>query len=153
MKEDPVVMVPVPQSLLPEVYELLARCTARRYSDPRVVAPHMVAERIAQAPQTLSREFSPAELGLLKRRLESSNPARILLDLCASKAGARVDFKDVVSASLLEERQVRGQLGALTKHLNKLFNDRRWPVEVISGAQGQTTYIMSEDTSRIWREL
>jgi hypothetical protein len=113
----------------------------------------MLAERMTQGAETLSREFSPAELGLLKRRMEPDNAARILLELCANKPGERVDFKEVVSKARLEERQVRGQLGALTKHLNKLFNDRRWPVEVISAANGQTTYIMSEDTSRFWREL
>jgi hypothetical protein len=113
----------------------------------------MLAERMTQGAETLSREFSPAELGLLKRRMEPDNAARILLELCDNKPGERVDFKEVVSKARLEERQVRGQLGALTKHLNKLFNDRRWPVEVISAANGQTTYIMSEDTSRIWREL
>lgn len=110
-------------------------------------------DRIDPVQQTLSREFSPAELGLLKRRLDSTNPARILLDICAERPEEKVDFKEVVSRATLESKQVRGQLGALTKHLNKLFNDRRWPVEVISGPQGQTTYIMSEDTSRIWREL
>jgi hypothetical protein len=99
------------------------------------------------------RRFTPAELGLLKRTLEPSSLARILLDMCAQAPDEPIAFETVVAEAGLRSEQARGQIGSFTKILKKLFHTPEWPLLVHYGTQGQATYIMPEGMARIWRDL
>lgn len=162
MAEEATVLVPVPVRLLGEVYELLGRRMAEskelKFSgvfEQRLVASESVkryGEEVRDAV-VAQRSFSASELGLLKRTLEPTSLARTLLDMCSNAPGEPVSFESVVSEAGLRPEQARGQIGAFTKNLKKLFHTPEWPVLVHYGTQGQATYIMPEGMARIWREL
>ena len=161
MDEETTVSVPVPTWLLPEVYELLGR----RMSEGRTrhLSEPMHAPRVSEASRPYlgqehgemlgQRRFTGAELGLLKRALDPRSLPRTMLDMCAELPGEPISFDQVVARAGLESAQAKGQLGAFTKILKKLFRNPQWPVVVHFGSQGQATYIMPEGMARIWREI
>lgn len=159
MEQDSTVLVPVPTWLLPEVYQFLAERMARgpeAAGGHRLAEPTHVYESRRLSPPSESggrRNFSAAELGLLKRTLEPRSAARVMLDLCAESPDTPLAYETLVAASLGDNHQVRGQLGALTKILKKLFGSDEWPVTIHYGNQGQATYIMTEATARLWKTL
>jgi len=151
-EETPIVMVPVPVHLLGEVYALLARHmkpAVNLFESRSVRFEATTQEDIGQ------RRFSAGELGLLKRSLDLRSGARTMLDLCASRPGDLVTFDEVVSVSGLEPNQVRGQMGAMTKLLKKLFNQPEWPVNYHWGVRGvqQASYEMPAEVARVWNDL
>jgi hypothetical protein len=148
--EDQIVMVPVPVHLLGQVYALLARKMEAPQSLFEVQAHYrLTPEEIGQ------RRFSAGELGLLKRSLDLRSGARTMLDLCASRPGELITFDEVVTASGLGPTQVRGQMGAMTKLLKKLFHQPEWPVITHWGVRGvqQASYEMHADVARMWNDL
>lgn len=158
MLDESTVLVPVPRWLLREVYDLLARRMQEGHTPDRLqpsapVMPMMLAEATYDETNLAQRNFSAAELGLLKRSLPEGNIGRTLIDMCANVPGQAIAFDDVVARAGVEPRQARGQLGALTKVLKKLFRTPEWPVHVNIGSQGQATYIMPEGMARNWRNL
>lgn len=157
-----IVMVPVPRSLLPDVYAVLARGTrVRRYSEMSVEEPATLFEsrapyaRSSTPGRSDSRRFSAGELGLLKRHLDPDGGARKLLDLCASRPGQMIRFDEVARETNFDPSLLKGQIGGLTKLLKKLFHDPAWPIHYTWGAQGlqQASYEMSDETAQMWLSI
>jgi hypothetical protein len=150
-KTSEIVLVPVPVHLLPSIYAVLAEGTRQQNPDPNPSAPFEPFGGVVQ-----TRKFDADELAQLKRSLKPDGGARAMLDLCASKPDQWVGYDQVVSASGIAARQLRGQLGAFTKMVKKLFNGRaEWPVQfqwAIGGSQ-QAYYVMTPTIAAIWNDL
>jgi hypothetical protein len=73
----------------------------------------------------------------LRPALKSAG-ALTMLSLAAAHPAEWVSFQDVVQASGRNEKQVRADLGALTKAVKRIFdvsrNQTKWPAEAISSS-------------------
>ncbi len=84
--------------------------------------------------------------------------ALTMLDLAASRPNELVSFADVVQASGRGEKQVRADLGALTKAIKRGFDVSReeanWPVEFrwAAGGEEQAYYIMRPEIAQAWKQ-
>ncbi|MEX1100873.1 MAG: hypothetical protein WD739_11600 [Actinomycetota bacterium] len=86
------------------------------------------------------------------RRPVSAYPAAVaLLDLAAENADQVVKFPGVVERAGIDERQVRSDLGAMTKLTNKLFGRGTWPLRAWqAGGDGVMSYTMPRAIADWW---
>jgi hypothetical protein len=85
---------------------------------------------------------------------ELRNPTALAaLDLCSARPGEWVPFEDIIVASGRNPAQARGDTGALTLQIRKLFKRNSWPYEAMWAAGGtqQIYYRMTEDQAEMWR--
>jgi hypothetical protein len=84
--------------------------------------------------------------------------ALALLDLTAAHPNENLSFEDIVTESKQSKKQVRADLGALTKVIKRLFGvsreDANWPVKVRKAARGEqhTSYMMRPEVALAWKE-
>lgn len=87
-----------------------------------------------------------------RREIHPYNGAVELLQFAAENAGTEVNFRDFLSQSSLTDRQVRSELGAISKVARKLFGKKVWPVRTRQGSDGVMRYFMPEAIAEWWLE-
>jgi len=138
-----IVMVPVPADRLQEVYGLLA------------AKPATLGTVTGELEVRFTTDYSASEIALLKEHLRPDGAARKMLDLCAASPDQLVGFDEVAMASECTENVARGQFGALTKVIKRLFDGKKsWPVTtqfMFTENGAQAYYRMSPAHADAWR--
>lgn len=73
-----------------------------------------------------------------------------LLQFAAENAGVEVNYRAFLQNSSLTDRQVRSELGAMSKVARRLFGKKVWPVRTRQGSDGVTHYFMPEGIAEWW---
>ena len=73
-----------------------------------------------------------------------------LLSYAADHAGQEVNYRDFIAQSSWTDRQVRSELGAVSKVARKLFGKKVWPVRTRQGSDGVMRYVMPEGIAEWW---
>ena len=80
-------------------------------------------------------------------------PAAVgLLQYAADHAGREVSYRDFIAQSSWTDRQVRSELGAVSKVARKLFGKKAWPVRTRQGSDGVMRYFMPEGIAEWWAQ-
>jgi len=85
-----------------------------------------------------------------RREISPYDGAVELLRYAADNAGTEVNFREFLSQSALTDRQVRSELGAISKVARKLFGRKSWPVRTRQGSDGVMRYFMPESIAEWW---
>jgi hypothetical protein len=149
---DELVMVPVPKRHLQVVFAALASAMAN--------PPSPGAPQVDDASQTVTvggarpiGRWTEPKIRALEAELnhEGFPGARRLFAMCAERSPRAVTFADAAQSSGLEDKQLRGELGALTKVAKRLFHgDLSWPVAVRYGEAGEAFYSMDPAIAGWW---
>ncbi|MGW1092169.1 hypothetical protein ACWD4L_39450 [Streptomyces sp. NPDC002596] len=138
------VYVPVPRRFVAEVQAYVVRLASTGAEEP--AGP----EATRQWTVELLRQFAQTQLSSTQR-------VSRLLDELAEQPGKHVSTTHLVELLDIDRMQLRGALSALTRHLNKHFDSRHWPmtwVEQLSPSAEYKTeffYTVNEDTARMWK--
>jgi hypothetical protein len=135
-----VVLVPVPREHLGAVYATLAAAMAGDDQAP-------AAEEVLVDDRNGS--WTEAMVHRLRANLEYPG-ARALLSLCSERAPEEVTLQDVVEETGIEDKQIRAELGAMTKLCKRLFQRRTWPISVRWTAGGYANYSMKPELAAWW---
>jgi hypothetical protein len=157
-----IVNVPVPRKHLRTVYSALA--TAMAADDAATaVAPAAVREPPEGRPpwEMLDKPegeavyvqdqgwWTPDMIRRLHERLTYPG-VRALITMMAEQAPRELTLAEVEAATTTKVVQLRAELGALTKLVKKVFNERLWPFTVRWGSGGVANYWMDETIARWW---
>ena len=150
MAED-VVMVPVPKQHLGAVYAVLSRAMA---GETGTDADAVTVRGDGAEAMTYRGEGQWTRAKIVRLEAEVSHPGtRTLLTMAAERAPRQVGFSEAAQRAHLEDKQLRGELGALTKIVKRIFNgERSWPVSVRYGDQGEACYSMDPEIASWWLE-
>jgi hypothetical protein len=148
---DEIVMVPVPRSALPAVYATLSRSM----NSPGSSDAGPIGDGTAVSVKGTRSEGRWTEMKL--QRVEGilsprKFPAtRALFTMAAERAPRTVTFGEAADRAGVEVKRFRGELGALTKVIKRLFDgETSWPVSVHYGDQGEASYSMDPQISEWW---
>ena len=140
-------MVPVPKSQLGAVYEALAR-SMRDGAPPSQKAGAGTEDTVEVKGQG---SWTKAMVAILEADLEY--PAtRALFDMAAERAPRPVSFTEAAGKAGVEVKQLRAELGALSKITKRLFGTKTWPVSVKYGDAGDASYSMDQRLAKWWSE-
>jgi hypothetical protein len=140
---DEIVMVPVPRSALMRVYAALAEPAGQRAVSGVVAGGEPV--QVKGQGEWTAEMVNQLEAELI------SHGTRTLLTLAARRAPRPVTFAEAAVAARVDENQLRGELGALTKVVKRLFNgSRTWPMSVRYGDKGEASYTMDPRVADWW---
>lgn len=150
---DEIVMVPVPRRHLPAVYAALG-ISMNPLGEPGSGVPagdgvEVVVVRGARK----SGRWTEAMVRALEAELDYDRSAstRTLLMMAAERAPRQVNFSEVARAAGVEDNKLRGELGALTKAIGRLFEgETSWPVAVRYTDAGETFYSMEPRLAEWW---
>ena len=95
-------------------------------------------------------DWTKAELERFKAEVKPYKGAMGMLQLTARRAGQEVRYPEVVTDAGVPERQVRSDLGAMTKITTIMFGSRRWPVRNWQASDGIMTYVMPDEIAKWW---
>lgn len=143
------VYVPVPSHLVDQVQAYVVQLSG-------AVSPEAPPGQGAGTPAgrwtvALLRKFAQTQLS------STQNVSR-LLDVLADQPGEYVSTTQLVGDLSIDRTQLRGALSALTRHLNKHFDGRGWPmrwIEQLSPSPQFKTeffYTMDDDTAQKWKD-
>lgn len=85
-----------------------------------------------------------------RREIAPYPSAVALLQFVAENTGTEVNFRDFLQQSAWTDRQVRSELGAISKVARKLFGNKVWPVRTRQGSDGVMRYFMPEGIAEWW---
>ncbi len=151
-EEDEVVMVPVPKRHLQVVFAALASAMAKpNASDvPRV---DDASEAVKVGGARPAGRWSELKVQALEAELNPKTfpGARTLFTMCAERSPRPVTFADASRRAGLGDKQLRGELGALTKVAKRVFHgDLSWPIAVRYGDAGEAHYSMDPIIATWW---
>jgi hypothetical protein len=142
-ENEEIIMVPVPRSALRRVYEAIASPAEQAAKSGALipVAPVLTGSQSEWTADLISR--LDAEL--------TYPGVRVLLTLAAERAPRPITFAEAAAAAGVQETQLRGQLGALTKIVKRLLGgSRTWPLAVRFGDNGEAIYTMDRQVAEWW---
>lgn len=96
---------------------------------------------------------SPWTAADIQQLAPTLHPAvRLLVNLCAARAGEWVGFSEVVAQSGLTRPQLRGALAGLTMTVKHRFARQNWPfdAEWAGGGEGEMYYRIAPDMAPYW---
>jgi hypothetical protein len=141
-----VVLVPVPVSKLGVVYEALARSMGGSATTGTPVSQVGASDAVTvqgQGPWTEAMvERLEADLGY--------KATRTLFTMAAERAPRSVSFTEAVIEAGEEAKQLRAELGALSKITKRLFGVKTWPFAVKYGDMGEASYSMEPEVAKWW---
>ncbi|MEX0754705.1 MAG: hypothetical protein WD556_06240 [Actinomycetota bacterium] len=106
------------------------------------------AETVAVANQG---EWTREMVERLRRPLAAYPAAVALLDLAAENPDKTVRYPSVVDRAGIPERQVRAELGAMTKLSSRLFGRKTWPMRAWQApGDGVMSYQMPGKIAEWW---
>ncbi len=149
---DEIVLVPVPKPHLPAVYAALSK-SMNQADQTRPVDATQDVEAVAVKGFRNEGRWTEAKVRRVEGILSSRRfPAtRALLTMAAERAPKAVTFGEAAEAAGVPEKRFRGELGALTKVIKRLFDgERSWPVSVHYGDQGEASYTMDPQIAHWW---
>lgn len=87
----------------------------------------------------------------LREEIAPYSGAVALLDLAASRPDEEVRYFELrASAPKLSDRQVRSDLGAMTKAARRIFGYKGWPLRAWQAGDGVMTYVMPARIAEWW---
>lgn len=96
-------------------------------------------------------EWTRDMLERLRRPLAAYPAAVALLDLAAENPDQAVFYPGVVERAAIPERQVRAELGAMSKLSSRLFGRKTWPLRAWQGSgEGVMSYVMPRKIAEWW---
>lgn len=96
-------------------------------------------------------EWTREMLERLRHHLAAYPAAMALLDLAAENADQTIRYPSVVERAGIAERQVRAELGAMTKLSSKLFGRKTWPLRAWQApGDGVMSYTMPRKIAEWW---
>lgn len=133
--------------LPPSVHDLLERFVALA----REVEPYL-RDAAADSVYIDYRQgsWTAAMLEQFRREIYPYPAAVELLQFAAEHAGTEVNYRVFLQHSERTDRQVRSELGAVSKVSRKLFGRKVWPVRTRQGSDGVMRYFMPEGVAKWW---
>ncbi len=148
---DEIVMVPVPRSYLGAVYAALGRSmnpTGPGEPGPTGDGVGVSVKGIRSEGRWTEAKLQRVEGILSPRKFPAT---RSLLTMAAERAPKPVTFGEAAARAGVPEKRFRGELGALTKVIKRLFDgETSWPVSVHYGDQGEASYSMDPQIAQWW---
>lgn len=98
-------------------------------------------------------DWTKAELRRFQAEVKPYKGAMAMLYLTAERKDEEVRYFEVVERAGVPERQVRSDLGAMTKISTIMFGQRKWPVRAWQASDdGIMTYVMPAEIADWWSE-
>ncbi|MER6449458.1 hypothetical protein [Streptomyces venezuelae] len=148
-QESEYVYVPVPRQFVTEVQAYVVQLSG-----------HATAESDALVGETLSEQWTSEVLQrLAETRLSSTQSVSRLLDVLAEHPGDYVSTTRLVELLDIDRTHLRGALSAFSRHLNKHFHGRDWPmtwIEQLSPSPAFKTeffYTVDAAIAQRWQEI
>jgi hypothetical protein len=96
-------------------------------------------------------EWTREMIERLRRPLAAYPAAVALLDLAAENPDQTIRYPSVVDRAGIPERQVRAELGAMTKLSSRLFGRKTWPLRAWQApGDGVMSYVMPSKIADWW---
>ena len=151
-------LVPVPVRYLSIVYRALAdelSVGVQARPEPIKAQPGADDPPFLDEATHRYRSFSKSELVQLKRELHPGSAVLVMLNDCAAQPGKPLGLDEIARRAGVSIQKARGQVSALTKHCNRLFQNRLWPVQGHWGLGGikQMSYEMPQGTAELWSSI
>ncbi|AWK09608.1 hypothetical protein DDQ41_12510 [Streptomyces spongiicola] len=148
------IYVPVPRHLVPEVQAYIVRHSGTASAEAAETGGGKAGS------EDLSEQWTAEILRqLAETQLSSTQSVSRVLDVLAEQPGDYVSTTHLVENLDIDRLQLRGALSALTRHLNKHFDGRYWPmtwVERLSPSPDYKTeffYSVDSTIAQRWKEV
>ncbi len=157
-RQEEIINFPVPRQYYSVVVQALAKAMEDDTASTAIIQNDDTSGDGGQDTAHVPIDWSTVENCKKLRRQMRYAGALIMLDLAASKHDQLISFADVVQASGRGEKQVRAELGALTKAIKRVFGVSReeanWPVEFhwAAGGEEQAYYLMRPEIAQAWEQ-
>jgi hypothetical protein len=131
------VYVPVPRQFVPEVqaYIVELSAAASKAAEPEPEVKALGEQLTEQWTVELLRQLSETQLS------STRNVSRVL-DVLAEQPGDYVSTASLVESLDVDRNQLRGALSAFTRHLNKHYDGRYWPMTWVERLSPSPDYRM-----------
>lgn len=145
-----IVYVPVPKERLDAVYRALAGSAATSPPGEHTEEGRGTAPGGAAVVVTGQGDWTDRMVLQAAAAVQTYRGAAKLLEMVAKSAPKAVGFTAACEAEGLEAKQLRAELGALSKLTSRLFGRKSWPMSVRYNGQGEAQYSMDPQVAEWW---
>lgn len=144
-----IVYVPVPRERLDAVYRAIAAPPAPPPARRTVAGLHVRRDEVGVTVRGQGH-WTESMVVMTAAEVQAYPGAAKLLEMVAERAPRTMEFTEGSEAAGVEKRQLRAELGALSKLTKRLFDRITWPISVRYNGQGEASYSMDPQVAEWW---